>query len=223
MVEAVSLEPSQGSPWIKWAGTSGERRIGVAEGPPTGLFGLTELVDNNPLVCSDRFAVLDAAETLLHIGLAPLLQAGLVTHSISMMTNQEIDQDEAEARLGTLYGLAPDALAVHVEPVDLGSVASATILIPIRTPEDLEEIDALFEECYGRSYFVRRWEDGEWDTKDVAGQPHALYRLRISPEEGTSLLTVLVMADLQGKAGAAQMVHALNIMDGWEETLGIVG
>jgi N-acetyl-gamma-glutamylphosphate reductase len=36
-----------------------------------------------------------------------------------------------------------------------------------------------------------------------------------------SLLTVQVMIDRNGKGGAAQVVHAFNVMNGFEESLGI--
>ncbi|MFX9858936.1 hypothetical protein ABTP71_18620, partial [Acinetobacter baumannii] len=79
---------------------------------------------------------------------------------------------------------------------------------------------SLFDECYQRAFFVGAAET--WDTREVAGKPHAVYHLRLTPgQEQTSLLTVQVMADREGKCGAAQIVHKLNVMCGLEETLGI--
>ena len=55
----------------------------------------------------------------------------------------------------------------------------------------------------------------------VRGKPFAVYRLRFAPDESKSLLTVQVMADSRGKCGAGQVVHALNVMCGFEESLGV--
>mgnify|MGYP000986779237 CR=1 FL=1 len=54
----------------------------------------------------------------------------------------------------------------------------------------------------------------------VANKPFAVYRLGLTPGDDTSLLTVRVLADKHGKCGEAQLVHALNVMCGFEEMLG---
>ncbi len=110
-----------------------------------------------------------------------------------------------------------------VEEVDFGSVCAATVIAAILTPSRLEDIDDLYEEAYGRSFFVTRDEDSDWDAKLVQAQPHGLYRLRIAADVPQSLLTVQVMADRNGKCGAAQIVHCMNVMAGFEETLAISG
>ncbi len=93
----------------------------------------------------------------------------------------------------------------------------------VTTPDEPDDFDALFEEAYSRSFFVRRDETSPWDLDLVRGRPHAVYRLRLTPDEPLSLLTIQVMAARDGKAGAAQTIHALNIMAGFEETLGLEG
>jgi N-acetyl-gamma-glutamylphosphate reductase len=55
----------------------------------------------------------------------------------------------------------------------------------------------------------------------VAGKPFSAYRLRVVPDEPNSLLTVRLLSDPLGKCGAAQVVHAMNVMCGFEESLGI--
>ena len=105
--------------------------------------------------------------------------------------------------------------------MDFGTVVAATVISAIQTPDRLEDLDDLYEEAFGRSFFVRRDEASEWDVKLVKSKPHSLYRMRISPDKPQSLLTVQVMADKDGKCGAAQVVHCMNVMAGFEETLGI--
>jgi len=64
--------------------------------------------------------------------------------------------------------------------------------------------------------------DGQaWDPSLVARKAAAAYRLSFAADDPTSLLTVRIMADKDGKCGSAQVVHAMNVMCGFEETLGI--
>jgi len=192
----------------------------VLVGEPSGvLYGLVELMDNNPIVCADRMSVPSPGATLALIALGPLAAAGLIADSPTVIVNVESDEETVAAALAGA-GWTGGAF-VHWEPVDLEGVVAATIMVAVQTPEDLDEIDEQYEERFGRSFFVRRDEDSEWDASLVRGTPYALYRLRISPDQPQSLLTVRVMADLNGKAGATQVVHAMNVMCGFEESLGI--
>lgn len=206
---ASGISFSQG-PWQR------EVVIGQAAEP---LYGLVELMDNNPVVCADRMSVPSVAATLALIALGPLADAGLIVDSPTVIVNIEGDEEEIISALAAT-GWKGGAF-LHSELIDLEGVVAATVMVAIRTPEDLDEIDDLYEERFGRSFFVRRNEDSEWDPALVRGKPLALYRLRISPDQPNSLLTVRVLADLQGKAGAAQVVHAMNVMCGFEESLGI--
>jgi len=184
------------------------------------LRGLVELMDNNPIVCADSLAVPSPAATLAMVALGPLASASLIADVPTIVTNVAAD-DEVAAYLATA-GWDEGAI-LHHEPVDLGSVVAATIMVPIQTPEDLDEIDALYAERFGRSFFVQRDEESEWDPQLVRGTPRAVYRIRIAPENPISLLTIRVLADTNGKAGATQLVHAMNVMAGYEESLGVAG
>lgn len=181
--------------------------------------GLVELMDNNPLVCADEASVPGPAATLGLIGLGPLLRAGILADEPALRFSFSTDLADLRDHLA-LLGYEGDVLASH-EDLDLGGALAATILAPIRTPEEFDLLDDLYDEAYGRSFCVRRAEDGEWDAARVLHQPFALYRLRVTPGEDTSLLTVQVMADRDGKCGAAQRVHALNLMCGFEEDTGL--
>jgi N-acetyl-gamma-glutamylphosphate reductase len=172
-------------------------------------------MDNNPLVCADRASVPDPAATLALIALGPLIRAGLLTESPTLITNAPFD----EQLLLSFLGL--DEVAVLAQEQDLGSVYASTVMAAIATPDRMEDIDDLYEEAYSRSFYVRGDEESTWDTQLVAGLPHSVFRLRITPDEPTSLLTVHVMADKEGKCGAAQLVHCMNVMAGFEETVGI--
>jgi hypothetical protein len=181
--------------------------------------GILEIMDNNPLVCADSMSVPSAGATLAMIALGPLASGGLIADSPTIAVTVPTEEAEIDALMEPLGWY--DGSYVHYEPQPLDSVVAATVMVAIKTPEELDDIDALYEERYGRTFFVRRDEESEWNSSLVAGQPYALYRLLVAPDEGTSLLTIRVIADRDGKAGAAQVVHAMNVMAGFEESLGL--
>lgn len=203
---------------ISWVEGSRARSV-FAGRPELPLIGVVELTDNNPLVCADTFSVPSASATLAVLALGPLAEAGLIVERPTMLMSAEGSEGDANPFLASLGW--QDGLTVAVDPVDLGSVVAATVVCSIVTPERLEDIDDLFDERYGRSFFVHRDEESSWDVSLVAGRPHAIYRLRVAPDHPNSLLTIRIMADRDGKCGAAQVVHAFNVMCGFEESLGI--
>lgn len=206
---SVAVAWSQG-PWNR--SISADRR----DAP---LRGIVELIDNNPMVCADEFSVPSPAATLGLISLGPLAAAGLIVERPTMLVNVETEEDELSAFLEPMGW--SEGVTVAGEPTDLGGAVAATVICAVKTPDRMEDLDDLFDERYGRSFYVRHDEASEWHASLVIGKPHALYRLRISPDEPYSLLTVQTMASRQGKCGAAQIVHALNVMCGFEESLGI--
>ena len=209
-----------GGPGLRfWVGTWARE---VSSGRPhLDVAGLVELMDNNPLVCADAAGVPDASSTLALIALGPLIRAGLLADSPTFITNAPTDEDKVSAFLEKEGW--PGGIVCRQEDQDLGSVYAGTVIAEVTTPDRLEDLDDLYEEAYGRSFYVRRDETSQWDTELVQGKPLALFRLRITVDHPQSLLTVQVMADKNGKCGAAQLVHAMNVMAGFEETLGIDG
>lgn len=183
------------------------------------LRGILEIIDNNPLVCADEVSVPGPGATLAAIALGPLAAASLIVEAPTFLVTVPTTEDEVDAFLRPM-GWSGGTL-VHVEPQELGSVVAGTAMVAIDTPEDLDDLDAVYGERYDRAFFVRRDEASPWDVSLVAGKPYAVYRLRIAPDQPRSLLTIRVLADLGGKAGAAQVVHAMNVMAGLEESLGI--
>jgi hypothetical protein len=187
--------------------------------PDLPIAGLVELMDNNPMVCADQMSVPDPLSTLGLIALGPLAWAGLILEAPTLITSFEGDPSLLEAFLKTAGWM--DGATLHAEVKNLGSVLAATAMAIISTPRIWTDIDELYDERYGRSFFVRRDEASEWDPGLVSNQSHAVYRLRYTPGEERSLLTIQVLADKNGKCGRAQLVHAMNVMAGFEESLGI--
>ena len=187
--------------------------------PSLELAGLVELMDNNPLVCADSASVPDPVSTLLLIAIGPLIDAGLLVEAPVALTNTpfELELTDAFLRQSQWTG----GVYIDLEELENLDAVSVNVFAKIRTPNDPEDIDALYEERFGRSFYVRRDEESEWDVRLTKDQPHAIYRLRFTPGDGESLLTIQTLADREGKCGSAQVIHAMNVMAGLEESLGI--
>ena len=191
----------------------------VALSPVDGPFGLIEIMDNNPLVCADESRIPSPAQTLALIAVGPLLSSGLLIEPPALVIDHPTTEEEI------LEGLSSDApypsITLAVEESSHPTVRRLHAMCAVRNPRTLDEFDELFEERYGRTLYVRRDEESAWTADLVEDRPWAVYRLRISPGDDASLLTVSVMADLRGKLGACQAIHMMNVMDGGEESLGI--
>lgn len=175
-------------------------------------------MDNNPVVCADRFAVPGSLATLGLIALGPLVRSGLILEPPVVISNADDEARELDAALEMLGWSA--GCETRLELINLDGILACTALAVISSPETSIELDELYDEAYSRSFFVRREDDAEWHTRLVRGAPHAAYQLRYAPDEPASLVTIRVMSDPHGKVGEAQLVHALNVMAGFEESLG---
>ncbi len=178
--------------------------------------GLVELIDNNPMVCADRVSVAPPASTLALIALGPLAWAGLLLEppAIIAMAPEAEDVGPWLQTAGWAGGATTE-----LYPLTEGRGLSLVGIAAISTPGDWTDIDELYDERFSKSFFVRRVED--WSPEMAADEPFATYHLQYTPGEETSLLRVSVSASLHGKAGAAQVVHAMNVMAGLEESLGL--
>lgn len=215
--EARLALDGQGSSVLRFHVGSWSRSIEV--GPPAaGPFGLIELADNNPWVCADSVGVPDPASTLALIAFGPLIRAGILAEAPTLMTNAPGSEVSVAAALGSEHW-ADGATCDFADTPAVSGVVAATGVALVQGATG-REIDDLYDEAFGTSLFVRRDEDSTWDVGLVANSPRAVFRLRFAPDEPRSLLTIQVMASLAGKCGASQIVHAMNVMCGLEESLG---
>jgi hypothetical protein len=206
-----------GGPGLRFQQGTWFRSVEIGN-PSLEVAGLVELMDNNPLVCADVASIPDPASTLTLVAIGPLVRASLLVESPTDITNFPAEPDLI-GRFLQKEGWA-DGVTYHSEPIDLGPVLVASCIAAIKTPARLEDIDDLYGEFFGRSFFVQRCVEG-WDIDLVLGKNHAVFKMQISPDEPNSLLSIQAMADRDGKCGAAQVVHCMNVMAGFEETLGI--
>lgn len=197
-------------------------RTRKVEGDPSlsDLGGVIELMDNNPLVCADSAWVPNPAGTLALLALGPLLEAGLVVEPPAVLLSFEADEEGVDQALATI-GYS-GGVTFNCENHELGTVRGAYCLAKFQNPQSFDEIDDIYDERYGRSFFVRREENEPWARELVEGKPWACYRLELSEGETQSILAIHIMADINGKLGAGQFVHTMNVMCGFEESLGLV-
>ncbi len=182
--------------------------------------GVVELMDNNPLVCSDQAWVPSAGGSLAVLALGPLLEAGLIVEPPAILLSFEESEDELARGLKTVG--YEDGFSFNCENSDLGTVRGAYCIAKISNPQSFDEIDDIYNERYGRSFFVRREEEQPWEKGLVESKPWACFRLELTEGETESLLAIHIMADINGKCGAGQYIHTMNIMCGFEESLGLV-
>lgn len=218
-----------------------EVRVATEEGPATGLLfwqdgvrrevrvgdrecpvrGLVELMDNNPMVCAAAVSVPTPAATLALIALGPVAKAGLIAEPPSLVYDIPADAEDVSSYLATEGWTG--GVDVQIGPLSENSVCGLTAIAALLHPADASALEDLYDECFGRSFFVRRTDD--WNSDRCAGTPYAFYRLDFAPEPGSAahsgLLSVRVSADRDGKCGVAQAVHAMNVMVGVEESVGI--
>lgn len=180
-----------------------------------GEYGLIELMDNNPLVCADNASTPGPAATLALIALGPLARAGILIERPNALFSFEGDYDELDLAMKTEGW--NEGVTCAGDPLDLGSVLSGTFLA-LTKADNQQEIDDLFHESYSRSFFVQQNAMEKLNPQNVMQKHHAEYATSLSPE---GILRVQVLADADGKCGASQMLHMLNVMACFEEDAGL--
>lgn len=211
-----TVREREGAPleWIQ--GDSWRRRIwvGRTDIEPSGLI---ELMDNNPLVCADEMSVPSPSGTLALIAVGPLARAGLLAESPKLLYTIEANEHDVSSFLST----AGWERGVHIEAITLMPGHCRVMAFAELNGSALwEDIEALYEGVYGRSVFLRR-RYSILSRDMVNGQPFAIYRLGSEAPAPEGCVFVSAIADRHGKCGAAQIVHAFNIMAGFEESLGL--
>jgi hypothetical protein len=182
--------------------------------PSAGLYGLTELMDNNPLVCADSASLTSPAGSLALIALGPLAKAELLLERPAIAYNFEVKNlDEIDDALST-EGWNDGAAVAGGEGAPVELVAEAIASIPSSITTD--DLDELFDECFGRSFFVRK------HLQLREGMAHATYTYTIEPQLETTLFKCRAASMADGKCGPAGLVHMFNVMSGYEESLGVI-
>ncbi len=193
------------------------RRLFVGN-PECELYGLLELMDNNPLVCADEVSIPSAAASLALIVLGPLLLSGLLLEPPVLLKSLEVGEAELNAAWNTVGG--PYEIEGHTELFEVPGVSFASGMGKVKTLEDPREIAELYQERFDKSSNILRSPPLEWRSDLVLGKPLALYRVAVIPDHPESLASIHVMADGSGHWEAAQLLSAINVMYGFEDALG---
>lgn len=214
-----SVSESEGAP-LRWVQDGHwHRRIWVGRAD-IELKGLVELMDNNPLVCADEMSVPSAAGTLALIALGPLARAGLIQELFTIDVNFDADLQDVHRSL-VAAGWQGDTILTCC-PRGPYEVCDGSAMMAIEPATTESEVNELYEEAYGRSFFVRRNNGAVPDQNRVKDQPFATYSIRFAEnEDEANELAIQVVSDREGKCGAGQIVHAFNVMAGFEESLGL--
>jgi len=202
---------------IEFAGQTRRRIAYRGNENVSGPYGLTELMDNNPLVCADLASVTGAAATLALIALGPLAKAELLLERPAIALNfNEPNPDEIDAALTTEGWKSGASVAATDDDPD---VYTSQCIAEIRMPGKASDLDDLYDECFGRSFFVRPF-TGPLAPDDA----HATYSISVDDRgDGTGLATGFAHSGRDGKTGAGALVHIFNVMCGFEESLGVAG
>lgn len=199
------LKPQAGSLCALEFGLNSYRRsvvVGYRPGCPAGVI---ELFDNNPIVCAETVCVPSPAATLALLAIDPLCKAGLAEGTIHVSCSSEGSVDDIEPFLAALGDRVSVKLSSPITAVE-GRLA-VEVRLPRSMPED--ELEDLYDETFGRSMLVMR---------EPAQHPLAASYKAHTVEGGVA---IRFESSEQGKAGAAQAVQVLNVMAGFEDSLGL--
>ena len=197
----------------------GNRRI-IVGNPELEVRGLIELMDNNPLVCAQTASVPDPGSTLALIALEPLIRANLLVEDPTLSFSFPVDEALVQRFLNAAgwHGSA----AMGIADLGVSPALGLLCLAVIESPPNPADIGGLYDEAYGRSFFVQR-KDTTLTASMVLGGPKAAFSFRVQRDEPHSLISVSVISDPEGKCAGGQLVHMFNVMAGFEETLGLEG
>ncbi|WP_219834382.1 N-acetyl-gamma-glutamyl-phosphate reductase [Paenibacillus sp. R14(2021)] len=106
----------------------------------------------------------------------------------------------------------------HLVPMTRGIMA--TMYATMTGNHTNEDFISLYRNYYEGRHFVRIRKDGTWPaTKEVSGSNYC--DIGFAVDERTKRVTIVSVLDNLVKGAAGQAIQNLNLMMGWEETLGL--
>ncbi len=108
--------------------------------------------------------------------------------------------------------------APHLIPLNRGIIT--TIHADPVTPVTVESLEEVYETAYGSEWFIRLLGSNRYpDVKNVVGTNRLEIAWRVDPRTGRVIL--MSAEDNLVKGAAGQAIQCLNIMNGWDEELGL--
>lgn len=228
--------------WEQWYG---EPHV-CPELAAEAVYGLPE-VNRAEIANAKLLACPGCYPTAVQLGFLPLLEQNLIdTGSLIANAASGVSGAGRQAKVANLFSEVSDnfkAYAVaghrHLPEISQGLNAAAGAevnltfvphLLPmIRgihatlycTPKNIDhDFQSVFEQRYADEPFVDVLPAGVYpDTRSVKGTNQC--RISVQPIKSSGVLAVLAVEDNLTKGAAGQAIQAMNIMYGWEETLGL--
>lgn len=187
--------------------------------------------------------------TAVQLAFLPLIQKGLIqTENLIADTKSGVSGAGRSAAVGTLLCEASESLMAykcdghrhqpeimqglqwhsesivgltfvpHLTPMIRG--IHATLYAPLKSDQNIDDIQALFEDAYKDEPFVDVMPQGSHpETRSVKGSNNCRIAVH-KPQNGNTLIILSVIDNLV-KGAAGQAVQNMNLMMGLDETMGI--
>ncbi|MEX0980132.1 MAG: N-acetyl-gamma-glutamyl-phosphate reductase [Gemmatimonadota bacterium] len=210
------------------------------------VYGLSER-NAEAIATADVVANPGCYPTGVILGLAPLLEAGLVDTARRTIVNAasgvtgagrspkkqllfaEVSGDFKPYGLGnthrhlremkaTLPGM-PLIFQPHLLPVPRGILE--TIYVPVPKDVTAERVRATWSDAYRTSPGIRAGRAGAVSLAEVVGSDRVVLEVSENEGEGPNVLTVMVALDNLGKGAAGQAVQNMNLMLNFPEGRGL--
>lgn len=228
--------------WEQWYGQTHACPSAVEE----AVYGLPE-VNRDAIAKARLVANPGCYPTAVQLGFLPLIEAGIVDASrLIADAKSGVSGAGRQANVGMLLCEASESFKAYGVPghrhlpeikQGLAQAAGADVgltFVPHLTPmirgihatcyatvvDNGADLQALFESRYADEPFVDVMEPGSHpETRSVKGSNNC--RIAIHQPQGGDTAVILSVIDNLVKGAAGQAVHNMNIMFGFEETLGI--
>ncbi|ARK31507.1 N-acetyl-gamma-glutamyl-phosphate reductase [Halalkalibacter krulwichiae] len=188
--------------------------------PTATLLGLAPLAKSE-IIDVDSI-IIDAKSGTSGAGRSP----SAVTHYSEMNENFKIYQINTHKHVPEIEQLLNEwnnniqtvTFQPHLVPMVRGIMA--TIYVKAKRQTSEEELRELYQEAYQKEHFVRVRPKGQFPaTKEVYGSNYC--DIGVTYDERTGRITVVSVIDNVVKGASGQAIQNFNIMNGFEEELGI--
>lgn len=190
--------------------------------PTSVILGLApllsaKLIKTDDIICDSKSGVSGAGRTAKIESLFAEVSENFKAYNIAKHRHSP----EIEQGLSTLAGSKVTVLfSPHLVPMDRG-ILSTIYCKPLKTLEG-EKLHQIYTKFYEGKPFVKVLPLGQLPaTKNVRGTNDC--HLGLIADSHSGRIVIVSAIDNLTKGASGQAVQALNIMNGWDETLGLTG
>ncbi len=216
---ARTAEVKYGLP--EWRGTSleGERLVACPGCYPTAsllaLLPIITLIDPDSVIVDAKSGVSGAGRGLKEGNL--FSEAAEGAHAYGVGTHRHAPEIEQELNLEAGRSDIGVTFTPHLLPMTRGE------LVTCHVKGDVDQIQAALEAKYADAPFISVLPLGSTppDTRHVRGTNNC--RIAVYPDRVKGRVVVIAVIDNLVKGSSGQAIQNLNLMMGWDETLGLAG